>query len=452
MHGDAARHPDADRAHLPVRAAVSGDPYTAAPVDPGGDHARVRAAPDQRFLQGPHVGDHVQRFGQRHDRVPDELPRPVPGDLAAPVHVDHRDPGIGQRAVQRLGSPARRVHSLVFQQQAGVRDLAVGPAVVQPSLQFPAVEVGDGVRAEARVGEDQLTVHAASLTSERGRSAPPEGTPARRKGPPAPPEGTARPAGTDRPRRWGKARPILGIPACRLRLSGRGCFTVAGGRDCVFDDSDLQRMTPEERARIARVLAGLNAQSLASTPLSQRRRRLLIAACLAGVLLLSVWIGVLEVKLPRDYRAGGWRAAWVGFDIGLLLVFAATAWAAWRRRQVLIVCLIVLAALLCCDAWFDITLDWGTGGFMVSVLSAALVELPLAVVALIGARRLLRLTIGRLELLAGSPGPVPSFWQVPLFGDCPGSYRTLLRKPPDLVGPDAGPAGKGAELAGRDTG
>jgi hypothetical protein len=174
------------------------------------------------------------------------------------------------------------------------------------------------------------------------------------------------------------------------------------------------------------------------------------------MVLLAVWIGVLEVKLPRDYRAGGWRAAWVGFDVALLLVFAATAWAAWRRRQILIVCLMVLATLLCCDAWFDITLDWGTSGFMVSVLSAALVELPLAVVALTGARRLLRLTIGRLELLAGYPGPVPAFWQVPLFGDASVSYRTLLRKPP---GPDRLRAGQGsnvtgqdAELAGRDAG
>jgi len=217
----------------------------------------------------------------------------------------------------------------------------------------------------------------------------------------------------------------------------------------VFDESDLQRMTPEERARLARALASLNAQSLAPTPLGRRRRRLLIAACLTGMLLLSVWIGVLEVKLPPYYRAGGWRAAWVGFDIGLLLVFAATTWAAWRRRQVLIVSLIVLATLLCCDAWFDISLDWGTRGFMVSVLSAALVELPLAALALIGARRLLRLTVGRLELLAGDPGPVPSFWQVPLFGDSPGSYRTLLRKPPDLVGTDA--EGKDAEFAGHDS-
>jgi hypothetical protein len=221
----------------------------------------------------------------------------------------------------------------------------------------------------------------------------------------------------------------------------------------VIDESDLQRMTPDERAHLARALASLNARSLTATPLSQRRRRILIATCLAGVLLLSVWIAVLEVKLPRDYHAGGWRAAWVGFDTGLLLVFAATAWAAWRRRQVLIVCLIVLATLLCCDAWFDIALDWGTTGFMLSVLSAAVIELPLAAVALIGARRLLRLTIGRLELLAGYPGPVPSFWQVPLFGDAPGSYRSLLRKPPGLVhtDTDTGPAASDAEFAGRET-
>src|SRR5690348_136438 len=221
-------------------------------------------------------------------------------------------------------------------------------------------------------------------------------------------------------------------------------------------------MTPEERAQLARALAGLNARSLAPTPLSQRRRRALIVACLAGVLLLSIWIAVLEVKLPRDYRAGGWRAAWVGSDIALLLVLAATAWAAWRRRQVLIACLIVLATLLCCDAWFDITLDWGTRGFMVSVLSAALIELPLAVVALIGARRLLRLTIGRLELLSGFSGPMPAFWQVPLFGDVPVSYRTLLRKTADLeadcAGQEAGCAdeeaadsSQEAEFAARDS-
>jgi hypothetical protein len=211
------------------------------------------------------------------------------------------------------------------------------------------------------------------------------------------------------------------------------CRYVTGGGVAVIDEDDLRRMTPEERACLARTLISLNAESVTPTPISQRRRRIVIAASLLSVLVLAIWIGVLEVKLPKLYRAGGWRAAWVGFDIGLLLVFAATAWAAWRRRQVLIVCLMVLATLLLCDAWFDTTLDWGTQGFMLSLLSALVVELPLAVVALVGARRLLRLTVGRLELLGGYPGPVPAFWQVPLFGDYPGSYRTLLRKPPDLV-------------------
>ena len=201
----------------------------------------------------------------------------------------------------------------------------------------------------------------------------------------------------------------------------------------MIEEADLRQMSPEQRASLARALANLNLQSLTPTPLSQRRRRLFIAACLAGVLVLAVWIGILEVELPPNYRAGGWRTAWVGFDIGLLLVFATTAWAAWRRRQILIVCLMVLATLLCCDAWFDTALDWGTHGFTLSLLSALLVELPLAVVAVIGARRLLRLTIGRVEVLGGDLGPVPPFWRVPLFGDYPGSYRTLLRKAPDLV-------------------
>src|SRR5262249_52861699 len=132
------------------------------------------------------------------------------------------------------------------------------------------------------------------------------------------------------------------------------------------------------------------------------------------------------VTLPPHYRAGGWQAAWVGFDIGLLAVFLATAWAAWRRRQILILCLIVLATLLICDAWFDTTLDWGTSGVTLSLLSPLLVERPLAVGALTGAGRLLRLTIGRLEALEGAPGPVPPFWRVPLFGDDSITYQDLL--------------------------
>lgn len=193
----------------------------------------------------------------------------------------------------------------------------------------------------------------------------------------------------------------------------------------MIDETELERMSPQERAQLARALAALDAPAFANDRWSRYRRRLVIAFMIVCMITLAAWIGVLEVTLPRDFRAGGWRAAWVGFDIGLLVVFGTTAWAAWRRRQVLILCLVVLATLLCCDAWFDTTLDWGTRDFMVSLIFALAFELPLAAAALIGARRLLRLTIGRLEALEGGR-PVRSFWRVPLFGDGSAGYRDLL--------------------------
>src|SRR5215472_8695483 len=138
----------------------------------------------------------------------------------------------------------------------------------------------------------------------------------------------------------------------------------------MLDEAELARMSPDERARLARILAAMDSPSPPSRPPFSWRRRLLIAAALACALTVAVWIGVLAVTLPLHYRAGGWSAAWVGFDVVLFLGFAATAWAAWRRRQVLILCLVVLATLLCCDAWFDTTLDWGTPGFIDSLTLA----------------------------------------------------------------------------------
>ena len=103
----------------------------------------------------------------------------------------------------------------------------------------------------------------------------------------------------------------------------------------------------------------------------------------ASCILLAAWIGVLAVTLPRFYHTGSWRGAWVGFDVALLAAFAATGWAAWRRRQLLIISLVVLATLLLCDAWFDVVLDVRTAGFFASLLSALLVELPLAMLAIL---------------------------------------------------------------------
>src|ERR1017187_8211726 len=173
-------------------------------------------------------------------------------------------------------------------------------------------------------------------------------------------------------------------------------------------------MGRRERARLARAIAAIDRPVPRARPPAQRHRTIILMAIIGCCIALACWTGVLAVTLPRYYRAGDWRGAWVGFDLALLAAFAVTAWAAWRRRQVLIICLVVLATLLCCDAWFDVTLDLRTSGFMFSLLSALWIELPLATMAIIGARRLIRLTLG--TVVTRDPGPRLPLWRVPLFG------------------------------------
>jgi len=76
------------------------------------------------------------------------------------------------------------------------------------------------------------------------------------------------------------------------------------------------------------------------------------------------------------FHAQHWKGAWVGFDLILLASFAATGWAFWRGRQIVIAFLIVTGTLLCCDAWFDIFLDLGSSDIWVSVATAVVAELP----------------------------------------------------------------------------
>jgi hypothetical protein len=123
-------------------------------------------------------------------------------------------------------------------------------------------------------------------------------------------------------------------------------------------------------------------------------RRLALLALAGCCVILAGWIVVLAVTLPHRFDVHHWRGVWVGFDIFLLAVLISVAWAAWRERQVLILLLMVLGTMLCCDAWFDVgTADRGHGGFGWSLLTAIFAELPLAFIAFTGARRLLRATV-----------------------------------------------------------
>ncbi|TNC29255.1 hypothetical protein FG385_03090 [Amycolatopsis alkalitolerans] len=104
---------------------------------------------------------------------------------------------------------------------------------------------------------------------------------------------------------------------------------------------------------------------------------------------LAPWIVYLAHTLPQRFDTGQWRTAWVGFDVALLCCFAGAAWLGLRRRRAAVPLLVATATLLCCDAWFDVLLDWTSPDRWTSVALAACAEVPIAAVLLVAANRLL---------------------------------------------------------------
>jgi hypothetical protein len=199
----------------------------------------------------------------------------------------------------------------------------------------------------------------------------------------------------------------------------------------LYAEDELRSMTPHQRLHLKRTLVALDGHDQASR-IPDRRRAIILGVIIVCCVVLAAWTGLLAATLPRYYRSGGWRGAWVGFDIALLAAFVATGWASWRRRQILVICLIVLATLLCCDAWFDVVLNAHTKGFQASLLSALLIELPLAALAILGARRLLRVTNAVMLRYRGMPGPIPRLRDIPLVGVEPGRPLSDLLAEPEV--------------------
>ena len=136
-------------------------------------------------------------------------------------------------------------------------------------------------------------------------------------------------------------------------------------------------------------------------PVLRRERRLALAVSTVSCVILAGWIVLLAASLPHHFSAHHWRAVWVIFDVFLLAAFAATAWAIWRQRQVLILLLMLIGTMLCCDAWFDVGTSLATSGLVISLLTAVFAELPLAFLAFAGAGLLLRATV-TAGILAGA--------------------------------------------------
>ena len=119
-----------------------------------------------------------------------------------------------------------------------------------------------------------------------------------------------------------------------------------------------------------------------------RRIREWVALCAA--IALIPWTVFLGLTLPQSYTAQHWQLTWVGFDVLLLVFMTATAVLGFTHHHLLTLFAFTTGVLLVCDAWFDV-LTAKRGDLVVAVLTAALGELPLAPVLIVGSLRIVRL-------------------------------------------------------------
>jgi hypothetical protein len=259
----------------------------------------------------------------------------------------------------------------MLKEQAAIGDLAADSPSVYRALHFPALDVVHGVRPEACVRVNEFSIHNIEVTTR------------------------VRP-----PRRLGT-------------------------NQIVIKEADLREMSPSERRKLAHSLATVDYPHPLLGIYTARGRWLGVLVSIVSCAVLIGWIIVLGLTLHRSFHTQHWKGAWVGFDLILLAAFAATGWAFWRGRQIVIACLVVTGTLLCCDAWFDVVLDAGTPDVWLSIASALIIELPLAFLMFNAARRLIRLSAVVAVRESGDSSDcddlprdaLPPLWKIPLFGD-----------------------------------
>jgi hypothetical protein len=122
------------------------------------------------------------------------------------------------------------------------------------------------------------------------------------------------------------------------------------------------------------------------------------------------WVVFLAASLPATSRVND-RLAWVGFDVGEVVMLAVTAYLAWRGRAKVALAATALATMLVVDAWFDVNTSTPGAerdmalGFAVLEVSLAAVSLWIAFHAASVARRRLE-DLARREAGDDAGGPV----------------------------------------------
>jgi len=178
--------------------------------------------------------------------------------------------------------------------------------------------------------------------------------------------------------------------------------------DGTLSDAQIASMSPAQRRdliqRLERPL-----DEVFPLAIAKRMRRNRLTLMVGGAIGLIPWTIYLAVTLPANYVAHNWPATWIGFDCVLIAFMIATAVLGWLRRELVILPGFTTGVLLICDAWFDI-MTAGPGQMWMPVLTAALLNLPLAAIMIAGAVRIIRLTATRLWFL----DPATPAWRLPL--------------------------------------
>ncbi|GAB3837967.1 hypothetical protein GCM10028799_77880 [Kribbella italica] len=181
-------------------------------------------------------------------------------------------------------------------------------------------------------------------------------------------------------------------------------------------DEQIAAMSTRERRELILRLAPVPSGLMPARRMMERIRRWRLVLLLLCVAALIPWTVYLAVTLPERYEARNWVATWVGFDVVLTIMLLLTAIFGYRRRQLLFPTAFASGVLLLCDAWFDVLTSHPGADQLQAVLSAVVIELPLAFVLIAGPLRLLRYVAIRNGLVDPGlrmwrmPIPLPELW------------------------------------------
>jgi hypothetical protein len=179
--------------------------------------------------------------------------------------------------------------------------------------------------------------------------------------------------------------------------------------DGVLTDAQIAALTAEQRRElITRLEQPLG--DVIDPEFLAKVRRIRLSLMIGGSMAMVPWLGYLSVTLPENYVAHNWPITWIGFDVLLVGFMLTTALLGYLRRQLLVLAAFTTGVLLFCDAWFDL-MTAGPKDIWLSVITALLVEVPLAIFMITSAVRIMRLTMMRLWLL----DPRMRLWNLPLF-------------------------------------